>query len=79
MGDNEAISPHDLCLAVHGTVLALITALARSGHLQKDVLLLQLRNSALVLHEDGNHPAAAVIESQVESLRKEWGIESSGS
>lgn len=79
MRDDDTLTSMDLTLAAHGLTLALITALGRSGALPKDLLIEQLHHSALSLRQDGSHQAAEILESQTESLIREWAAESSDS
>lgn len=74
---DRELTPNELFLSLHGTLMALITALRRAGQIPETEFLEQMLNSEKNLYEEGAPFAAHLLASYRAALSSEWGREPS--
>ncbi len=69
---DRELTPSDMFLSLHGTLMALITALHRSGRLPETEFLEQMLHSEKSLYEEREPFAAQLVCSYAEDLSSKW-------
>ena len=73
---DRELTPNELFLSLHGTLMALIAVLHQGGHLPEQDFLRQMLNSEKNLYEEGFPYAAHLLASYRAALSSEWERES---
>lgn len=70
--DERELTPNELFMSLHGTLMALVTALHRSKVLPEQAFLEQMSASADALRSEMAPRAAQLVQCYAETLRVEW-------
>lgn len=74
---DRELTPNELFLSLHGTLMALIAVLHQGGHLPEQDFLRQMLNSEKNLYEDGFPYAAHQLAAYRAFLANDWKSEAS--